>query len=112
MSQDDNKNTGVDLEEFLDFYLLDSKEQIDRLGVGLLQLEKEGENTGLINDLFRSAHSLKGASGTMGLTPIVAMTHAAEDLLDRLRQGCVSHPQMIDWNLAHLIKKLDTDRIL
>lgn len=87
MSQDDGKNQGVDLGEFLDFYLLDSQEQIEKLGAGLLQLEKEGGNIGLINDLFRSAHSLKGASGTMGFTPIVALTHAAEDLLDRLRQG-------------------------
>lgn len=87
MSQDDQKTQGVDLGEFLEFYLLDSQEQIDKLGAGLLQLEKEGSNIGLINDLFRSAHSLKGASGTMGFTPIVALTHAAEDLLDRLRQG-------------------------
>lgn len=101
MSQDDDKSMGVDLGEFLDFYLLDSQEQIDRLGAGLLQLEKEGENIGLINDLFRSAHSLKGASGTMGFTPIVAMTHAAEDLLDRLRQGKMDVSlEMIDILLA------------
>lgn len=87
MGQDDKRNQGVDFEEFLEFYLLDSQEQIEKLGTGLLQLEKEGSNIGLINDLFRSAHSLKGASGTMGFTPIVALTHAAEDLLDRLRQG-------------------------
>lgn len=87
MSQEEDQKLGVDLGEFLEFYLLDSQEQIDRLGAGLLQLEKEGNNIGLINDLFRSAHSLKGASGTMGFTSIVALTHAAEDLLDRLRQG-------------------------
>ncbi|MDR3288308.1 MAG: chemotaxis protein CheA [Peptococcaceae bacterium] len=84
---EDPRDAGVDLGEFLEFYLLDSQEQIERLGTGLLQLEKEGNNITLINDLFRSAHSLKGASGTMGFTPIVALTHAAEDLLDRLRQG-------------------------
>lgn len=87
MSQEEDQKLGVDLGEFLEFYLLDSQEQIDRLGAGLLQLEKEGNNIGLINDLFRSAHSLKGASGTMGFTSIVALTHSAEDLLDRLRQG-------------------------
>ncbi|WP_434511457.1 chemotaxis protein CheW [Desulfitobacterium sp. AusDCA] len=87
MSEDDQKNMGVDLGEFLEFYLLDSQEQIEKLGAGLLQLEKEGNNIALINDLFRSAHSLKGASGTMGFTSIVALTHSAEDLLDRLRQG-------------------------
>jgi len=101
MSQDDDNNMGVDLGEFLEFYLLDSSEQIERLGAGLLQLEKEGGNIGLINDLFRSAHSLKGASGTMGFTPIVAMTHAAEDLLDRLRQGKIDVSlEMIDILLA------------
>lgn len=101
MSQDDGENQGVDLGEFLEFYLLDSQEQIERLGAGLLQLEKEGGNIGLINDLFRSAHSLKGASGTMGFTPIVAMTHAAEDLLDRLRQGKIDVSlEMIDILLA------------
>ena len=101
MSQDDGKNQGVDLGEFLEFYLLDSQEQIEKLGAGLLQLEKEGGNIGLINDLFRSAHSLKGASGTMGFTPIVALTHAAEDLLDRLRQGKMDVSlEMIDILLA------------
>jgi len=97
MSEDDDKNMEVDLGEFLEFYLLDSSEQIERLGAGLLQLEKEGGNIGLINDLFRSAHSLKGASGTMGFTPIVALTHVAEDLLDRLRQGKIDvSVEMID----------------
>jgi len=92
---------GVDLGEFIGFYLLDSQEQIEKLGAGLLQLEKEGGNVGLINDLFRSAHSLKGASGTMGFTPIVALTHAAEDLLDNLRQGKMDVSlEMIDILLA------------
>ncbi|MHB8125578.1 MAG: Hpt domain-containing protein [Desulfitobacteriaceae bacterium] len=101
MSQDENKTQSVDLGEFLEFYLLDSQEQIEKLGAGLLQLEKEGGNIGLINDLFRSAHSLKGASGTMGFTPIVALTHAAEDLLDRLRQGKIDvSMDMIDLLLA------------
>lgn len=87
MSQDDNKNMGIDLEDFLEFFLLDSQEQVEKLGSGLLQLERDGENISLINELFRSAHSLKGASGTMGFTPIVELTHNAEDLLDKLRQG-------------------------
>ncbi|MCO1601316.1 chemotaxis protein CheA [Desulfosporosinus nitroreducens] len=101
MGRDEDNKQGIELGEFLDFYLLDSQEQIERLGAGLLQLEKEGENIGLINDLFRSAHSLKGASGTMGFTPIVSLTHAAEDLLDRLRQGKIEVSlEMIDILLA------------
>ena len=87
MSGEDTRNTGLDIEDFLEFYLLDSHEQIDKLDTGLLQLERDGENIALINELFRCAHSLKGSSGTMGFTPIVQLTHMAEDLLDKLRQG-------------------------
>ncbi|MCL1790421.1 MAG: chemotaxis protein CheA [Peptococcaceae bacterium] len=84
----DPGNMGMpDVEEFLEFYLLDSQEQIERLGASILDLERDSENIGLINELFRSAHSLKGASGTMGFTAIVEVTHAAEDLLDKVRQG-------------------------
>ncbi len=86
MDQDSN-NQKIDFGDFLEFFLLDSQEQIEKLGTGLLQLEKDGENIALINELFRSAHSLKGASGTMGYTPIVELTHNAEDLLDKLRIG-------------------------
>ncbi|NLP44481.1 MAG: chemotaxis protein CheA, partial [Peptococcaceae bacterium] len=87
MSGEDTRNTGLDIEDFLEFYLLDSHEQIDKLDTGLLQLERDGENIALVNELFRCAHSLKGSSGTMGFTPIVQLTHMAEDLLDKLRQG-------------------------
>ncbi|NLM22179.1 MAG: chemotaxis protein CheA [Peptococcaceae bacterium] len=85
MGQD--KNLGIELDDFLEFYLLDSQEQVEKLGSGLLELEKDTDNIAIINELFRSAHSLKGASGTMGFTPIVELTHAAEDLLEKLRQG-------------------------
>lgn len=106
MSDDDKQNIGVDLGEFLEFYLLDSQEQIEKLGAGLLLLEKEGNNSALINDLFRSAHSLKGASGTMGYTSIVALTHSAEDLLDRLRQGKIE----VSMDLIDVLLSM-TDRV-
>jgi len=96
-----NKNTGINLEDFLGFFLLDSQEQIEKLGSGLLELEKDSDNIMLVNDLFRSAHSLKGASGTMGFTPIVELTHAAEDMLDKLRQRKITATnEIIDVLLA------------
>lgn len=99
MSQDNNKK--MEFQDFLEFFLLDSQEQIEKLGTGLLQLEKDGENIALINELFRSAHSLKGASGTMGFTPIVELTHNAEDLLDKLRLGQIQvNNEIIDVLLA------------
>jgi len=41
----------------------------------------------LLDDLFRSAHSLKGAAGVVKLTPIQTVCHALEDELESIRSG-------------------------
>ena len=61
MSNVGDKTMDIDLGEFLGFYLLDSSEQIERLGAGLLQLEKDGGNIGLINDLIPLGSQFKGS---------------------------------------------------
>ncbi|MDO9631972.1 MAG: Hpt domain-containing protein, partial [Humidesulfovibrio sp.] len=56
----------------------------------LLQLEKTPENLGLLNEIFRPMHSLKGASGFLGLHKINGLAHKAENILDELRQGAMA----------------------
>lgn len=47
---------------------------------------KAGEDPGdKINEVFRSFHSIKGASGLLGFTRINKLTHKAETLLDQVR---------------------------
>jgi two-component system, chemotaxis family, sensor kinase CheA len=53
---------------------------------GLLRLEQEPEDAETLNRVFRSAHTLKGNSGMLGLQAIARFTHVLENLLARLRR--------------------------
>lgn len=53
----------------------------------LLSLETEPDDSETINRLFRAMHTIKGSSGLFGFNPIVAFTHEAESVLDKVRNG-------------------------
>ena len=52
----------------------------------LLRLEVDAEAQGAVDAVFRSAHTLKGTSATLGFESIARFTHALEDVLARLRK--------------------------
>ncbi|MCL1888950.1 MAG: chemotaxis protein CheA [Desulfovibrionaceae bacterium] len=81
MSQDFN-----DPEIFSDF-IIESREHLETIEPNLLELEKAPGNLDLINEIFRPMHSLKGASGFMGLNRMNVLAHRAENLLDEMRKG-------------------------
>ena len=53
----------------------------------LLSLEDDPDDAETINGLFRAMHTIKGSSGLFGFDPIVAFTHEAESVLDKVRNG-------------------------
>ncbi len=82
------KKTGVNDMEFnnyMDLFLEESKEHLQVLNNQLLILEKEHGNKQAIGEIFRSAHTLKGMSATMGFEGIADLTHNMENLLDKIR---------------------------
>ena len=54
---------------------------------GLLELEQGEVDLENINTIFRSAHSIKGGSGTFGFSAVAEFTHDMETLLDQMRNG-------------------------
>jgi two-component system chemotaxis sensor kinase CheA len=64
----------------------ESLEQIERIEQGLLELE-HGLSTGVVNEVFRAAHTLKGSAATIGHRRMAELTHAMEDLFGALRSG-------------------------
>lgn len=76
----------LDPEILADFFM-EAKEHLETIEPNLLELEKSPENLGLLNEIFRPMHSLKGASGFLGLDKINGLAHKAENILDELRQG-------------------------
>ncbi|MDR2891796.1 MAG: Hpt domain-containing protein [Deltaproteobacteria bacterium] len=84
MSQDFN-----DPELFADF-IIESREHLETIEPNLLELEKAPDNLALLNEIFRPMHSLKGASGFLGLNRINVLAHRAENVMDELRKGTMS----------------------
>jgi len=75
----------MDLSKYRQLFLDESREHLQVMNRELLRLEQEGESGG-VDALFRAAHSIKGMSGSMGYVAVVALSHALEDALDRLRK--------------------------
>ncbi len=75
----------MDMNQYLDIFVEESKEHLQNLNTSLLELEKNPENISELNEIFRAAHTLKGMAGTMGFTHMSALTHDMEDVLDGLR---------------------------
>lgn len=86
-------------------FLDELDEKIQVMNDGFLALERDGENPGIIQEIFRAAHTIKGSSAIMGYEQMSLLTHEMENLFDRIRQGEVTiTPEMIDL----LFEALDT----
>lgn len=77
--------------EFLDDYFAESEEHLTVLRRGLLALEQFVNDPRverpLLDELFRSFHSLKGISGMVGVREAEKLAHEMESYLRALRQG-------------------------
>ncbi|MFC4060347.1 chemotaxis protein CheW [Planomonospora corallina] len=68
-------------------FLAEAGDLLARVDEGLLRLERAPHDTGLVNEVFRAAHTIKGSSGLFDFPELTRLTHAAEDLLDAVRGG-------------------------
>lgn len=76
-----------DFEEMLPDFVTEATEILETFANDLVTLENDRENTELINRIFRSAHTMKGSSGMMGLKVLEQLTHKMENRLDAIRKG-------------------------
>lgn len=79
----------MDMNQYLDIFIEESREHLQHMNDNLLELEKDPTEKNLLNEIFRVAHTIKGMSGTMGFSNIATLTHEMENLLDALRNGAV-----------------------
>jgi len=77
----------MDLSQYLEIFIEETKEHLQSLNVHLLVLETEPENVETINEIFRAAHSLKGMAGTMGYKRMQRLTHDMENVFSEIRNG-------------------------
>lgn len=75
----------MEMDKYLDVFLDESQEHLQTMNDGLLQLENSPEDTTIVSEIFRAAHTLKGMSATMGFESLANLTHQSENVLDEIR---------------------------
>ncbi|NVZ08745.1 chemotaxis protein CheA [Allochromatium humboldtianum] len=90
----------------LNQFLTEGRDFLEAIGAKLLELERasEPEQGPLMVELFRLVHTLKGNSGLFDIPEMTRVLHAAEDLMDAVRDGRVEFSR----DLAdHLLEAMD-----
>ncbi|NLW47775.1 MAG: chemotaxis protein CheA [Firmicutes bacterium] len=75
----------METSQYLSVFMDECQEHLLTLNQSLLELEHDPENVPILDKIFRAAHTLKGASATMGFNKMANLTHALEDVLGKLR---------------------------
>ena len=87
----------MDLSQYLEIFIDETKEHLQTLNDQVLVLETEPDNIDTINEIFRAAHSLKGMAGTMGFKRMQRLTHDMENVFSEIRNGKMNvSPDLVD----------------
>jgi two-component system chemotaxis sensor kinase CheA len=83
------------MDELLSDFLTETAEYIDAASSQLVLFEKNPDDKTIIAGIFRLLHTIKGTCGFLGLTRLSVLTHSAEALISRLREGAPGTPQTV-----------------
>lgn len=87
----------MELNQYLEMFIEESKEHLQACSEHLLELEKNPEDLAIVGEIFRSAHTLKGMSATMGFEDLADLTHKMENVLDAIRNEKIKvTPEIFD----------------
>ena len=75
------------MDELLQDFLTEASELLSEVENKLVELEKHPGDRGLLNDIFRGFHTIKGGAGFLNVSELVTLCHLTENLLDKLRNG-------------------------
>jgi two-component system chemotaxis sensor kinase CheA len=91
------------VDELVQDFLVESHEGLDQLDRDLVLLEQHPGSRDLLARVFRTVHSLKGASGLLGFARLEALAHSAEGMLADLRDGRTAMTPAVADVLLHTV---------
>lgn len=91
------------MDDLLSEFLTETSESIATLDVEIVRLEQEPNDPGLIDNIFRLVHTIKGTCGFLGLPRLEQVAHSSENILGKFRDGSlVVTPDAVSLILASL----------
>jgi len=89
------------MEDLLQDFLVEAGDLLSGVDNKLVDLERTPDDLGLLNEIFRGFHTIKGGAGFLNATELVTLCHLTENLFDKLRTGELKvGPEMLDVFLA------------
>jgi len=98
-----------EMEEIITEFITEAEESLERIEPLFVELEQKGQDKELLNDIFRSIHTIKGAAGFLGFQSIVDVAHASENILKKLRDGEITLSRDL---IDVILKSVDMLRLL
>jgi two-component system chemotaxis sensor kinase CheA len=87
-------------------FIAESQEGLDRMERCLTELETRPDDAGLLGEIFRAVHTIKGTTGFLGFDRLEKLAHAGEHLLGSLRDGRLAVTSELISGLLHLMDGL------
>ena len=85
------------MEDLLQDFLVEATDLLSGVDNKLVDLEKNPTDTGLLNEIFRGFHTIKGGAGFLNAVELVTLCHLTENLFDRLRNAEIQMaPEVMD----------------
>ena len=89
------------MEELLQDFLVEAGDLLSDVDNKLVDLERSADDVGLLNEIFRGFHTIKGGAGFLAASELVTLCHLTENLFDKLRNGELEvTPEIMDVILA------------
>lgn len=97
------------MDEIIEDFVTEAEESLEKIDPLFVELETEGYDREILNDIFRSMHTIKGAAGFLGFQSIVDVAHNTETLLKKLREGDMEITSAL---ISLVLKSTDTLKLL
>jgi len=85
-------------QRILGYFIEEAKDHLNTIEQGLLNLQSTMEDTEMVNEIFRAAHSVKGGAAMLGIDCIQQVAHRLEDCFKALKES----PVKADYQLESL----------
>jgi two-component system chemotaxis sensor kinase CheA len=99
----------LDDPSFYEDFLIEAQEHFEQIETNFLALEESPGDLDLLNAIFRSVHTIKGAAGFLGLQKVQALSHMGENVLDDLRK---SRMELSDRVMELLFETVDMLKVM
>ncbi|WP_374499282.1 chemotaxis protein CheA [Zoogloea sp.] len=85
------------MDDLLQDFLVEAGDLLSGVDNKLVDLERAPNDQGLLNDIFRGFHTIKGGAGFLNAVELVTLCHLTENLFDKLRNGELAiTPEVMD----------------